>query len=68
MQDAPGIARARDLTGERYGALLVLERAGVVGDKALMWRCRCDCGRLHVARGDRLRLGRVRACGRGCRG
>jgi hypothetical protein len=63
---APGVARARDLSGRRFGALQVVRRAGVIGDHAALWFCRCDCGVVHVTRGDRLRVGRVQSCGRWC--
>ena len=33
-----------DLTGNRYGRLLVLERAGVNDKGKPIWRCQCDCG------------------------
>jgi len=33
----------RDITGQRFGRLIVVERADNVGD-TVCWRCRCDCG------------------------
>lgn len=63
---APGVARAQDVRGQRFGALEVLGRAGVVGEHSALWLCLCACGRRHITRGDRLRMGRVRACGRWC--
>ena len=32
-----------DLTGERFGMLVVLERAGS-GKRGQLWLCQCDCG------------------------
>ena len=63
---APGVARAQDMQGQRFGALRVVRRSGVVGDRSALWLCQCDCGATHVTRGDRLRIGRVRSCGRWC--
>lgn len=52
----------RDLTGHRYGRLIVLSRANNVG-KQTAWRCICDCGCETIARGDHLRDGSTRSCG-----
>lgn len=36
--------KGRDITGERFGRLVAVERVGL--DKRLnaLWRCKCDCG------------------------
>jgi len=34
----------KDLTGERFWRLLVLERAGSTLQQKALWLCRCDCG------------------------
>ncbi|UXY13855.1 hypothetical protein N8I74_11030 [Chitiniphilus purpureus] len=34
---------ARNLIGERYGKLVVIERVAKLA-KGFLWRCRCDCG------------------------
>ena len=57
-----------DLTGRRFGRLLVLRREGTYyyddGFVAVpLWRCRCDCGRETVVQGPCLRSGRTRSCG-----
>ncbi|MCC6301777.1 MAG: hypothetical protein IT489_03135 [Gammaproteobacteria bacterium] len=57
-----------DEAGHRYGRLVVLDYAGREGGAAAphgpaVWRCRCDCGALHLVRGARLRAGRVVSCG-----
>ena len=57
-----------DLTGRRYGRLLVLRREGSHwNDMGLhstpTWRCRCDCGNEVVVIGYRLRGGQTRSCG-----
>lgn len=49
-----------DLTGNKYGKLLVLSR---VGDKGSVWRCRCECGRETTVLGSNLRLGKSGSCG-----
>lgn len=50
-----------DMTGRRYGRLLVLSRAETI--KGLSrWLCRCDCGVERVVRGADLRNGSTRSC------
>jgi len=51
-----------DLTGERYGRLVVLERAPNDGRRT-MWRCVCDCGTEVVVRAENLRSGNTKSCG-----
>lgn len=53
--------RAQDLTGRKFGRLLVLGRCN---DRlGFFWTCRCDCGSERVASSDALRRGKVRSCG-----
>ena len=58
--------RPLDLTGERFGRLLVLHRAGTwcsPSGKSSTWECRCDCGgTTTVLRGSLVR-GSTRSCG-----
>lgn len=55
-----------DLTGRRFGKLLVLKLAPRLPDKkqALSrWRCRCDCGKTVTVDSRNLRNGDTRSCG-----
>lgn len=49
------MAQPLDLTGRRFGALLVIARAAPVqfGGPSRAWLCRCDCGREEVYPQDR---------------
>jgi hypothetical protein len=52
------------LDHQRFGRLLVLERAPAVpGTHDTRWVCRCDCGASVIAYGGNLRRGRSRSCG-----
>lgn len=51
-----------NLAGKRFGYLVAMHRHGKY-KKQPMWLCRCDCGQETVARGDKLRSGRHKACG-----
>jgi hypothetical protein len=55
-------SNVKDMTGQRFGRLVVISRAANVGDCAA-WNCRCDCGSVTVARGHTMRDGRTKSCG-----
>lgn len=61
------MSRALDLTGQRFGRLIVLERAvdrqTIGGETKRQWLCRCDCGKLIVASTMNLRKGDTKSCG-----
>ena len=50
------------MTGQRFGKLVVIERAENQGYKP-MWLCQCDCGNQKIVRADRLKEGSVTSCG-----
>ena len=54
--------KLRDLTGQRFGRLTVIDRAENNGKK-VMWRCRCACGKEIVTRGYNLTSGGSKSCG-----
>ena len=59
-------SRVRDLSGQRYGRLVVLEQAEPLissGRKSPRWLCKCDCGRTTIVLGINLKGGNVRSCG-----
>lgn len=59
------VERRLDLTGQRYGRLLVLEPAKErrTGSSILYWRCECDCGNICVVHKESLRAGMTKSCG-----
>lgn len=54
---------AIELTGQRFGRLVVLRRAGSDRHGSALWLCRCDCGKEVVVRGSDLRSGNTQSCG-----
>jgi hypothetical protein len=58
-----GKGNAYDLTGERFGRLVVIERWGNRGRRGATHRCRCDCGNELVTTTGKLRDGSIRSCG-----
>jgi hypothetical protein len=60
-----GAVRA-DLTGRRFGRLVVCEQVPSEksgGTTRRRWHCRCDCGGENVVTTDRLTAGKTRSCG-----
>ena len=55
--------RLIDVTGQRFGSVLVLRRSGASGGQAL-WLCSCDCGREFRVSSSPLRHGSTRSCGK----
>ena len=58
-----GAGRIINLTGRRFGRLLVSERGDGLSTEEARWRCRCDCGRITEVRSSTLRHGTTRSCG-----
>ena len=53
-----------DLTGQRFGRLVVIEKAPPLGGVTnAVWRCRCDCGNEVSVRSPSLRKGESQSCG-----
>jgi hypothetical protein len=52
-----------DLTGQRFGKLVVLSENGRASNGSVKWLCKCDCGNLHTVRSSHLRDGNVTSCG-----
>jgi len=57
------MGRFRDLTGERFGRLLVLQRDGCNKHGQVKWWCRCDCGTEKHVLGMCLSRGETQSCG-----
>lgn len=52
----------KDLTGQRFGYLTVLEEIGKSSNQ-ITWNCQCDCGNIIIVKGGNLSNGRTRSCG-----
>lgn len=52
-----------DLTGQRFGRLVVLRQFPTEKGEVLKWECVCDCGKTAVVKGTSLRYGSTRSCG-----
>lgn len=61
------MAYRRDLTGQRFGRLIVVERADDYitesGRAVKRWKCKCDCGNEKIIRYGELTRGSTISCG-----
>lgn len=55
--------RLIDLTGKRFGRLVVLKKDGTIKHGYVQWLCQCDCGNMVVVGGNRLRRNDTKSCG-----
>lgn len=52
-----------DITGERYGRLIVLRHVGFAENHQSLWECQCDCGKTHIVPKKSLTGGGTKSCG-----
>ena len=57
------MGKQADLTGQRFGRLIVLRQNGIDKHHNYLWECKCDCGEITYASGTSLRRGHKRSCG-----
>lgn len=53
----------KDLTGQRFGRLVVIVRAGTSPKREATWKCLCECGKTIVLPSYNLRSGNTKSCG-----
>jgi len=54
---------ADDITGRRFGRLVVQSRSTNLSGGHARWNCVCDCGQKTVSMGRHLHSGRAQSCG-----
>lgn len=61
---ALGRSRLKDLTGQRFGRLVVLrDSGGRSTGGSVLWLCNCDCGNTCKVQAGRLKTGNTKSCG-----
>ena len=55
--------KTKDLVGQKFGKLTVLERVSPIGENHMKWKCKCDCGNITVVAGTALKQGITKSCG-----
>ena len=53
----------KDITGQIFGRLTVIQEAGKTSSRAVKWLCRCECGTETIVAGTDLRKGHTQSCG-----
>ena len=53
----------KDITGQRYGKLIALNKTDTRSNKTIVWRCQCDCGNISYASQGNLKSGKSKSCG-----
>lgn len=56
------MGRARELSGQRFGRLVALEKVAS-GKEGNIWDCKCDCGKTTKVAAKWLNAGNTRSCG-----
>lgn len=59
------MGKIKDITGEKFGKLTVINCAGKLDGKNYFWNCQCDCGQIKPILGTSLRNGNTKSCGCG---
>lgn len=52
-----------DLSGKRFGKLVVIKRVGSNNQGNSMWLCKCDCGKESIVNSQHLKSGQTKSCG-----
>ena len=56
------MSKVIDLTGQRFGRLLAIEKVGTANSGHALWLCLCDCGNYHTTTSNQLQSG-TSSCG-----
>lgn len=57
------MGQIKDITGKKFGKLLVLKEDGRFEDRKVKWKCQCDCGKIIYCRSYDLQKGAIKSCG-----
>ena len=58
------MGKLKDLTGQKFGRLTVIEKSPTKQGNHICWVCRCDCGKIvPLVCGDNLKKGDIKSCG-----
>lgn len=53
----------KDLTGKRFGKLIVIKQIDKNSKNSVIWSCRCDCGKITSTTTGHLNSGHTQTCG-----
>ena len=55
--------KANNLLGQKFGKLTVIEKTDKRNSGAIVWKCKCECGKITYVRSTSLKSGDVKSCG-----
>lgn len=55
--------RYKDITGQVFGRLIVLEYTNQRKGKVIIWKCKCACGQVLLVNGQSMKSGNTKSCG-----
>lgn len=58
-----GCIHSPDLTGQRFGKLVALEKTNQKTGNSYKWKCLCDCGNITYVSYNSLSMGHTKSCG-----
>lgn len=57
------VVEIKNIVGQRFGRLVVVEFARKTKTRKYLWLCKCDCGNIVECRSDGLKSGHTQSCG-----
>lgn len=57
------MSKAIDLTGQRFGRLIAIEKTDKRKNSQVVWKCVCDCGNVCLVKLSNLTRGHTKSCG-----
>lgn len=57
------MSKPLNLLGQKFGRLVVIERAENNKHGQTRWKCKCDCGKFTVVAASDLKNGKIKSCG-----
>lgn len=52
----------KDITGQRFGNIIILCDSGLRQNRKIVWTCQCDCGEIFNTRSDHIHSGKTKSC------
>lgn len=62
-REISSLVNTKDLLGQRFGRLTVIERTNKRQARNVVWKCKCDCGNIIEVIGSSLTRGNTQSCG-----
>ena len=54
---------AKDITGVRSGMVTAIQKSDIIRRGSVLWKCRCDCGKVFIPRRIKHTARKIQSCG-----